>query len=440
MLIDNNKCFACGNDNPDGLKLKFIYSPDGKKVKTTFVPDAKYQGWKDVVHGGIIVTLLDETMAKAAVKKGFRILTGEISAKFKAPAKVNEQLCCEAEIEAVKKKILYVRATVYKENGSTVASATTKMFITSGSEMQIIRGSKKIKEYDLTNPVITLGNFDGVHLGHQKILKKTIQRARAVNGVSAVYTFDPHPLSVLNPGHEPLKLTTFEEKASILEEFGINYLICENFTKKFSEKSPEEFIKKIICDRIHPREIVIGNDYAFGKNRKGAVELLKKMGRVFDFQVHVASDMRMKNIPVRSTTIRNLISSGKVSLAQKLMGRHYSMTGKVIHGRKRKIGFPTANLKPYSRDLIPADGVYAASISTSYGMFSGVVNIGMNPTFDEKKTTIEVHIFDFSKNIYGEEITLFFVKRIRGEKKFKEAKTLAEQIRTDIVFAKKILK
>lgn len=304
--------------------------------------------------------------------------------------------------------------------------------------MEIVKGSKKFKQIGVKNPVITLGNFDGVHIGHQKILNETIQRSRAIDGLSVVYTFNPHPLNVLQPVQEPLKITTFEEKAHIIEEIGIDYLICENFTKHFAEKSPEEFIKEIIFNRIRPREIIIGHDYAFGKNRKGSIKLLQKMGKTFHYCVHVMRDMTIKNIPVRSTTIRNLITAGKVSLAQKLLGRDYSLTGKVIHGRQRRIGFPTANLS-YIKDLVPKNGIYAIRIATSYGNFNGVVNIGFNPTFDGNRLSIEAHIFDFDKNLYGKEVTLFFVKRIRDEKKFKDVQSLARQIEKDISFAKKIL-
>jgi riboflavin kinase/FMN adenylyltransferase len=306
--------------------------------------------------------------------------------------------------------------------------------------MQIIKGSRKlIKKIVLKNPVVTLGNFDGVHRGHQRILQKVIQRAKAVEGISAVYTFNPHPLEVLKPEQAPLKITTFEEKANLIDYIGIDYLITETFTKRFSEQSPEEFVKTIICDRMHPREIVIGHDYAFGKNRQGAVELLKKMGQAFHFRVHVVSDIKIKNIPVRSTTLRNLISSGKVSLAQKLMGRPYCLTGKVVHGKQRKIGFPTANLNPAKRVLLPGNGVYAICAATPYGKFNGVVSIGYNPTFEGKKRTIEAHMFNLNKNLYGKEITIYWIKRIRSEKKFPDAETLAAQIEKDIAFAKKIL-
>lgn len=304
--------------------------------------------------------------------------------------------------------------------------------------MQIVKGSRNLKNIDLPNPVITLGNFDGVHLGHQIILKKAVQRAKAIGGVSVVYTFNPHPLNVLRPEDEPLKITTFEEKAKLIEDVGIDYLIRENFTKRFSRRSPEDFIKTIIRARIHLREIVIGQDYAFGKSRKGTITLLQKMGTQLDFKVHVINDIKIKNIPVRSTTIRNLISAGKVSLAQKLLGKYYSLSGLVIHGKRRKIGFPTANLS-HIKDLVPKNGIYAIYILTPYGKFKGIVNIGYNPTFEDSKISIEAHIFNFNKNLYGAQVALFFVKRIRDEKKFKDAKSLAGQIEKDIVFTKKIL-
>jgi len=305
--------------------------------------------------------------------------------------------------------------------------------------LKIIKGSRKLKDIRLLNPVITLGNFDGVHKGHQKILQKVIKRAKEIGGVSVVYTFNPHPLNVLRPDKEPPKITTFEEKAKLIEEVGIDYLICENFTTNFAKKTPEDFLKKVIYKRIKPEEIIIGHDYAFGKGRQGTVELLKNTGKELDFKVEIVSDIKIKNIPVRSTTIRNLISEGKVSLAQKLMGKYYSLSGKVVHGKQRRIGFPTANLS-HIKDLIPQKGVYAIYVETPHGRFKGAVNIGMNPTFGGNKLCIETHIFDFNENIYGKEISIFFVKKIRGEKKFKDAENLALQIKKDVSFINRVLK
>ncbi len=305
--------------------------------------------------------------------------------------------------------------------------------------MHIIKGSRRFKQLGVRNPVITLGNFDGVHRGHQRILKMIIQHARALGGASVVYTFDPHPLNILRPEAEPLKITTFAEKAHLVEKMGIDYLICEKFTKSFAEKTPEEFIQKIIYDRIRPREIVIGHDYAFGKKRKGSIELLQKRGKKYGYAVHVIRDITIKNIPVRSTTIRKLIAEGRVSLAQKLLGSYYSLSGKVIHGKQRRIGFPTANLS-HIKDLIPQQGIYAIRASTPHGQFDGVVNIGFNPTFDGTKLCIEAHLFDFDYILYGQHITIFFVKRIRGERKFSDVPSLVRQIEKDIALAKRILK
>ena len=290
----------------------------------------------------------------------------------------------------------------------------------------------------MKNPVVTIGNFDGVHLGHQKILKKAIQRARALDGVAVVFTFHPHPLKIVRPEAEPQSISTFEEKVRLIDSLGIDFLVCENFTRQFAEQPPEEFIKNIIVDRIHPREIIIGHDYAFGKNRKGSIELLQKMGAIFHFKVQVIDNITIKNIPVRSTTVRRLITMGKVSLADKLLGRPYSLSGKVVHGRLRRIGFPTANLSP-GKSLIPKNGVYAIRTQTPYGVFDGIVNVGYNPTFDNDRLTIEAHLFDFSRDLYGRDITIQFIKRIRGEKKFSDVYALVKQIERDIAFTKRFL-
>ncbi len=304
--------------------------------------------------------------------------------------------------------------------------------------MQIITGSRNCRSYDLPNPVVTLGNFDGVHLGHQKILNKAIERARALHGVSIVYTFYPHPLNVLRPEAEPLKITTFEEKADLIEKVGIDYLICERFSREFADREPEEFVRTVICERINPCEIIIGSDYAFGKGRKGNVTLLEHMGKNYGYRVHVVRDITIKNIPVRSTTIRRFITEGRVSLAAKLLGSDYAISGTVVYGQRRRIGFPTANLS-HIKDLVPANGIYAIWAKTPYGTYDGVVNIGVNPTFEGKKRTIEAHLFDFAGDLYGKEVTLYFVKRIRDERKFDGPEQLAVQIQKDIAKTKAIL-
>lgn len=305
--------------------------------------------------------------------------------------------------------------------------------------MKIVTGSRAFQRLGVKNPVVTLGNFDGVHLGHQKILQEAIDCARLINGASVVYTFDPHPLQVLKPEFAPLKLTTRQEQSRRIGNAGIDYLIYERFTPAFARKPAEEFVESILVKRLRPREIVIGYDYAFGKNREGAVPLLVELGKRHDFIVHIIPDIRIKNIPVRSSTLRSLIAGGKVSLAAKLMGRPYCLHGTVVHGKRRRIGFPTANLTPSHRDLTPGNGVYAVRVDTPVGQFDGIVNIGVTPTFHGEKRTIETHIFDFDADLYGQSISLCFVRRIRGEKKFSGVERLAAQITHDIDRAKTIL-
>lgn len=213
----------------------------------------------------------------------------------------------------------------------------------------------------------------------------------------------------------------------------------EKFTKKFAALTPEEFIRTILYERFHPREILVGHDYSFGKNREGSVSLLKKLGKELGFTVWEMRDIRIDNMPVRSTTIRNFIRNGNVYEASKLLGRPYTLPGIVEKGRQRGFGFPTANVKP-DKDLVPANGVYAIRVETPFGTYDGVVNIGTCPTFGENRQTIEAHLFDFGKDLYDKKITLQFIERLRGEKKFPDAKALAAQVEKDIQKARKILR
>jgi riboflavin kinase / FMN adenylyltransferase len=304
--------------------------------------------------------------------------------------------------------------------------------------MKIIDGSAAFKKLKITNCVITLGNFDGVHRGHQKIIRKAVERARAINGSAVVYTFDPHPLNVLRPEQEPPKITTFEEKAHLISLLGVDYMVREHFTRRFAQKTPEAFLQDVLYRRLQPREIVIGHDYSFGRGRNGSVALLQQAGEQHGFTVHVEPDIRDRSLPVRSTMIRTMIAEGRVSLAAKLLGTDYRMSGTVVHGKKRRIGFPTANLS-HIKDLVPHNGVYAVLADTPYGTYGGVVNIGFNPTFDGTKRTIEAHLFDFNEDLYGRDITLRFVRKIRLERKFDSTEELRRQIGLDIDKARKIL-
>jgi riboflavin kinase/FMN adenylyltransferase len=306
--------------------------------------------------------------------------------------------------------------------------------------MKVIKGSYKLKDLKLKNPVLTIGNFDGLHIGHQLIIKSAVQRAKAIGGVSLIYTFNPHPLAVLAPHKTPPNITTFAEKVQLLKKrSGIDLLVCEKFTKKFADITAEDFIRTILYERFHPKEILVGHDYAFGKGREGSVSLLKKMGKQLGYTVWEMRDIRIDDIPVRSTTIRNFISEGKVYEASRLLGRLYSLAGTVVQGEQRGIGFATANLSP-DKELIPKNGIYAIRAETPYGKLDGVVNIGSCPTFGNNARTIEAHLFDFNKSLYGKKIALLFVDRLRGEKKFTDVSSLKLQIEKDIQKAKKILK
>jgi riboflavin kinase/FMN adenylyltransferase len=305
--------------------------------------------------------------------------------------------------------------------------------------MKVIKGSHKLKDLTLKNPVLTIGNFDGLHIGHKLIIKNTVQRAKAIGGVSIVYTFNPHPLTVLAPHKSPPIITTFAEKAQLLKRSGIDLLVVERFTRKFSDLTSEQFIKDILYARFHPKEILVGHDYAFGKGREGSVSLLKKVGRQLGYTVWEMRDIRIDDIQVRSTTIRNFISAGNVYEASRLLGRLYRLAGTVVYGEHRGFRFATANLRP-DKNLIPKNGIYVIRAETPYGKFDGVANIGICPTFGNNACTIEAHLFNFNKSLYGKKIGILFVDRLRGEKKFRDVSSLAAQIEKDIQKAKKILK
>ena len=305
--------------------------------------------------------------------------------------------------------------------------------------MRIVRGLKNFNER-LPSPVLTLGNFDGVHLGHQAIFKKVIERAREINGTSIVFTFEPHPLKVLAPERSPRMLNTFHGKMKLLAAAGIEIVICANFTRTFAEQHPEDFARDVLFKQIGVREVYVGYDYAFGKGREGSIESLKGMGRTFGFEVGVVEAVQVNDIVVSSSAIRDLISSGSVEEAAGLLGRRYAIEGEVVHGshRGQALGFPTANLKIVN-ELIPSHGVYAVLAQIENQTFKGVASIGVRPTFDAGSVSIEVYLFDFHKELYGKEMEVAFVKRLRGEEKFPSADALVQQIRKDVQDAQAVL-
>lgn len=291
--------------------------------------------------------------------------------------------------------------------------------------------------------VVTSGTFDGVHVGHQQILKRVNEIAKANNGESVLITYWPHPRLVLYPDDTELKLlNTFEEKADLLRDQGINHLLRIPFTKEFSQLTSEQFIQKVLIQTINTKKLVIGYDHRFGNNREGRFEQLKVNSRTYGFEVEEIPKQEVDHVGVSSTKIRNSLLKGEVDLANDLLGTEYSMIGRVIKGEKigRIIGFPTANLEIEMRHkLIPADGAYAVKVVYNRTVFNGMLNIGYRPTVNGKVKSIEVHIFDFANDIYGESLKILFVKRIRAEQKFTDIEALKTQLAIDKKESLKIL-
>jgi riboflavin kinase/FMN adenylyltransferase len=306
--------------------------------------------------------------------------------------------------------------------------------------INFINDIKEIKR-PLKNPVLTIGNFDGVHRGHLAIFDKVKQIARAVNGQSVVITFDPHPVKVMKPGNGPLLITPIKEKIRLISDTGIDVIFCISFNKQFSAISARDFVKEILVDRIGVREIVVGYDYAFGRGRRGDIKLLRDMGKEFGFNVHVIEPIHLDKTLISSTYIRDLVLKGDLVEAKRLLGRDYQISGTIIKGTGRGadlLGVPTANIKTLD-ELIPKKGVYAVMVDMADGSYYGVCNIGNNPTFGTNPLSIETHLLDFNKDILGKEFTIRFLHWLREEKKFGSKEELADQMMKDITRSRELL-
>lgn len=305
--------------------------------------------------------------------------------------------------------------------------------------MKIIRGSQNLKD-KIKNPVLALGNFDGVHIGHREIFRRVVERAEEIEGNSIVYTFEPHPLRIIAPGRTPLLLTTFRKKMELIAESGIDITVCANFTKRFADQHPRDFARETLAGKIGVKEVFVGYDYKFGKGREGTIDYLKKMGEEFGFKVTVIDAITVDGQIVSSTLVRDTIEDGDMEKANRLLGRWYSIEGKVVDGFKKgvMIGFPTANIDT-SYDLLPHTGVYAARTIVDGEIYDGIANAGFNPTFHRDRLSVEIHIFDFSRDIYGSEIEIIFIRRLREEIEFGSAEKLKAQIKKDIEVTREIL-
>ena len=308
--------------------------------------------------------------------------------------------------------------------------------------MQLIENLAQIKTpYD--QAVITIGNFDGVHIGHQALFHQVIEKAESIGGTAVAMTFEPHPLRVIRQNAQPPLITLYEQKIELIRNTGVDVLICLPFTHEFADLTATEFVKDILVKRIGMKAIVVGNDYAFGKNREGNLDFLQSHAAQWGFEVLVLDWVQTPTLPDRisSTRVRELVMEGDVETARRMLGRFYQIRGTVTKGRNRGgrlLGFPTANINLYD-ELCPQTGVYAVTVDCLDRKFNGVANIGYSPTFDDHIFTVEVHILDFQEDIYDKKIKVDFIKRLRNEMKFASLDELSVQIRKDIETARKIL-
>ncbi|MGB0403903.1 MAG: bifunctional riboflavin kinase/FAD synthetase [Salibacteraceae bacterium] len=284
--------------------------------------------------------------------------------------------------------------------------------------------------------VATIGTFDGVHIGHKKLLKDLISHSEKEKGESLLLTFYPHPRMVLFPENNDLKLlNTQEEKIELLDELGIDHLIIHPFTRDFSRLSSTEFIRDILVNTIGVHKLVIGYDHHFGRNREGSYSSLTELSQLYGFGLEEISAEEINDIDISSTKIREALNEGDIDTANTYLDNNYSITGKVVEGNQlgRTIGFPTANIQLDSKyKLVPLAGVYAVNVNYNDTEYKGMLNIGNRPTVNStQEVSIEVHIFDFNESIYNEQLTLTFVKRIRDEKKFSNTEELANQLNID---------
>lgn len=300
--------------------------------------------------------------------------------------------------------------------------------------MLVIREGE-ISCYD-KNSVVTVGTFDGIHLGHKKIITDLIEIKKEKNLRSVVVTFDPHPQIILKNKHKEIKLlSTIKEKLREFEKLGVDLVYILNFTKEFSEISAEDFYRSYLIEKIGLTDIVFGYDHNFGKNREGNYETLKDFSGKFGITAHRVDEFKLNGDRINSTTIRNFLNEGNVEKAADILGDYYYFSGKVVYGDKRgkTIGFPTANIQPLSENkLIPKNGVYLVTAEVKGKQYYGMMNIGNRPTIHEEKGIfMEVNIFDFDDNIYDEEMRIGFIKFLRDEKKFESLDNLISQLNRD---------
>ncbi|MGE5188531.1 MAG: bifunctional riboflavin kinase/FAD synthetase [Gemmatimonadota bacterium] len=284
---------------------------------------------------------------------------------------------------------------------------------------------------------VTIGNFDGVHLGHRELLRRTVAKARAAGAAAVAMTFAPHPVRFFSPRSRFYEITGPEEKAALIGETGIDTLVVESFDGEVGRMWPADFAREILARRLHARWVVVGYDFTFGRNRTGFPAALSEMGRELGFDVEVVPPLMRGGAIVSSSRIRELLLAGRVREAGELLCRPYRISGPVVTGagRGRKLGFPTANIQ-FAQELVPLPGVYVVEAEVDGERRPGVANVGFNPTFGENSLGVEVHLLEFEGDLYGKAVSVFFRDRIRDERKFKTVDELARQIAKDVQYAR----
>lgn len=305
--------------------------------------------------------------------------------------------------------------------------------------MQLVRGIHNIQLND-HGCVLTIGNFDGVHLGHQQVIKALVSKAKALNCVAAVLVFEPQPQELFSPETAPARLCRLRDKYNLLAKLGVQRLICVNFTAKFANQSATYFIENLLVNKLGIKHLIVGDDFRFGKNRTGNFSMLRQAGEKFGFDVSDTASYKMADCRISSTAIRQALEQDDLMSVKQMLGREYSIIGRVFHGDKRgrQLGFPTANVL-LKRRVSPLSGVFAVIVKTNNGEFKGVANIGARPTINGVRQQLEVHIFDFDENLYGQCIEVVVKKKLRPVIKFDSLEALTAQIHQDSEQAKQVL-
>jgi riboflavin kinase/FMN adenylyltransferase len=304
--------------------------------------------------------------------------------------------------------------------------------------MEIFRHIEEPK-LSASRTVVTLGNFDGVHLGHQALIRHTVEEGKRLGVPSVVLTFEPHPLKLLAPARAPKLILLHKDKMRLFQSFGVDIVVIQNFDESFAALEAPDFVRSFLVERLRSKKLWVGRDLRFGKGRKGTVENLVQWGTRYDFEVGTVEPIVVDQERVSSSRIRQLVEEGRVEEATPLMGRYHFVSGKVVsgHRRGRELGFPTANIASRN-EVLPQDGIYATLLQIGAESLSSVSSVGVNPTFGPAARTIESFILNFDRSIYGESVRLSFVKRIREEKKFDSVEQLISQMRGDVTAAQSI--